>query len=72
MSMWSTPSLCVGEAGPPAALRGLPVSVACIAASSVWGTSAWLSPLSQPPSLLSQPPWSQKPHLVSQREGVSL
>lgn len=68
MSMWSTHSLCVDGAGPPAALRGLPASVACSAVSSLWGTSAWLSPLSQPPSLLRQPPWSQK--TSSQTEGV--
>lgn len=66
MSMWSIHSLCVGRAGPPAARRGLPVSVACSAASSVWGTSAWLSPPSQLRSLQHQAPWSQKPHPGSQ------
>ncbi len=71
MSMWSTRSLCAGGAGPPATLRGLPVSVACSAASSMWGTSAWLSPLSQTPSLHRHQPWSQKPHLGSHREDVS-
>lgn len=71
MSMWSTRSLCVGGAGPPAALRGPHVSVDYVAASSVWGTSAWLSPLSQPPSLHRQPLWSQKPHPASQREAMS-
>lgn len=74
MSMWSTRSLCVGRGGPPAALRGLPVSVDSSAASSVWGTSAWLSPLSQPPCRRRrrrQPPRSQKPPPGSQKEGVS-
>lgn len=50
--MWSTRSSCVGRAGRPAVLRGLLVSVACSAASSAWGTSAWLS---RPSHLLCQP-----------------
>lgn len=70
MSMWSTRSLCVGGAGPPVTLRGLPASVAYSAGSSVWGMSAWLLPLSQSPSLHHQPPWSHKPHPGSQKEGV--
>lgn len=47
-STWSTRSSCEGAAGPPAAPRGRPVSAACSAASSVWGTCAWLSRPSPP------------------------
>lgn len=69
MSMWSTRSLSEDRAGHPAALRGLLVSVAFSAASSVWGTSAWLS--RRPPSNHHQSTWSQKPPPGSQNKGVS-
>lgn len=47
-STWSTRSLCEEAAGPPAAPKGRPVSAACSAASSAWGTCVWLSRLSLP------------------------
>lgn len=49
MCMWSTRSLYVGVAGPPAVPREQPVFVASAATNLVWVTSAWLSYPHHPP-----------------------